>query len=205
VLAISTISYSEDIDPVLNFYVANADTTFTNSDSDISSLKFSFVALTYYKSIGKKGVVTRLDSTVIRYFCNGESVDSSVTLVKPKGKVPDVKFHCPNVFVDSYAHGFFPNDIGGQDLAISFENIISPDTLPSGIAVIDREKFKLRTAYLFYPNQKGYKRLTRSYRFNDNSGFNFPDSVWEVGAKQGIFSMEFYRLETSIKEIQLLR
>ncbi|HEX2897801.1 MAG TPA: hypothetical protein VHP63_07110 [candidate division Zixibacteria bacterium] len=202
------IAYSilaEDADPVLNYYVSYADTNFVSSNSNLAASKYSFVALTYYKSIGKKGVVTRLDSTVVRYFCSGESVDSSVTLVKSDGKIPELTFLCPNVFIDSFGHGFFPNDTGGRELAISFENISSSDTLPSGIAVIDREEFSLRAAYLFYPNQTGYKRLTRSFRFSDKAGFNFPDSVWEVGAKQGIFSTEYYRLETGIKEIQLLR
>lgn len=109
------------------------------------------------------------------------------------------------MFVDSFGHGFFPNDTGARELAISFENISSSDTLPSGIAVIDREEFTLLSAYLFYPREEGFKRLTRSFRFSDNAGFNFPDSVWEVAARQGIFSTEYYRLETKIKEIQLLR
>ena len=29
----------------------------------------------------------------------------------------------------------------------------------------------------------------------------FPDSIWEVGSREGIFSTENYRLETSISSI----
>jgi hypothetical protein len=109
------------------------------------------------------------------------------------------------VFDDLFEHKFFPNDIGGQDLAIGFTPITVDDTLPNGIAVIDREEHDLKYLYLYFPNPDGYKRLTRSFRFEQFSGYTFPDSIWEVGAKQGIFTTDYYRLESKIENFQLLR
>lgn len=205
ILPLFSTSHTQELDPILNYYVSNADTAFAKSDTAQNASKYSFLAFTYYKAIGRGGVVTRLDSAVNRYFCTGETVDSIQLLTETKKRLPRPVLYYPNVFVASYEHKFFPNDIGSQDLAINFENISELDSLPSGIAVIDRKKFTLRNIYLYYPRQKGYKRLTRSFRFDDTGGFVFPDSIWEVGAKQGVFSTEYYRLETGIEQIQLLR
>jgi len=196
---------ADETDPVLKFYVSQADSAFVRTSLRNRPVNYSFLAFTYFKSIGKKGVVTRLDSTVTRYFCSGATLDSTQTLVEPKGKIPKLTFTFSNVFTEDYGHNFFPNDIGNQDLAIGFDSYSEPDTLPSGIAVVDREDYVLRRLYLYYPNPEGYKRLTRSFRLAEFGGYVFPDSIWEVGAKQGIFSTEFYRLETGIEQIQLLR
>ncbi len=203
---IPAVSEPEDADPVLKFYVSQADSAFARTNLTELSLKYSFVALTYFKGIGRKGVASSFDSTISRYFCSGATVDSTQILVESKGKIPGLTFSYPNVFTAEYGHNFFPNDIGGQDLAIGFTSYSEPATGgPSGIAVIDRESYLLRLLYLYYPNQKGYKRLTRSFRLAQIDGYIFPDSIWEVGAKEGIFLAEYYRLETGIEQIQLLR
>ena len=196
---------ADEPDPVLKFYVSQADSAFVRTSLSNPPVNYSFVALTYFKSIGRKGVVSRLDSTVARYFCSGATVDSAQTLVESKGKIPELTFSYPDVFTEDYGHNFFPNDIGQQDLAIGFDSYSDPDTFPSGIAVIDRENYLLRRLYLFYPNPEGYKRLTRSFRLAEFGKYIFPDSIWEVGAKHGIFTTEYYRLETGIEQIQLLR
>ena len=196
---------AEDIDPVLKFYVSEADSANTTSNIWNSRVKFSFQSFTYYKKLGRLGVVTRLDSTAVRYFCTGQVIDSTQTLLKPKSDFPEPEFRYPNVFTDDFKHFFFPNDLGNQELAIGFDVSTPDDTLPDGIAVINRGKFVLRLLYLYFPNQKGYKRLTRSFRFSEFSEYVFPDSVWEVAAIQGVFSTDFYRLESKIENIQLLR
>lgn len=196
---------ADEIDPVLKFYITGADSAFTTSSIWNSRVKFSFQAFTYYKKLGRRGVVTRIDSTAIRYFCTGKEVDSTQTLLKAKSIFPESEFRYPNVFTEDFAHSFFPNDVGKQDLAIGFDVIPPDDTLPDGIAVIDREEFILRRLYLYFPSQKGYKRLTRTYRFAEFGEYIFPDSIWEVGAIQGVFSADFYRLESKIENIQLLR
>ena len=196
---------AEDIDPVLKFYASEADTAYTTSNVWKSQIRFSFQAFTYYKKLGRGGVVTRIDSTVVRYFCTGTLIDSTQTLLKAKSDLPEPEFRYPNVFTENFGHSFFPNDVGSRDLAIGFDVSPPNDTLPDGIAVIDREEFILRRLYLYFPPQKGYKRLTRTYRFADFGVYVFPDSICEVGATEGIFSADFYRLETKIENIQLLR
>jgi hypothetical protein len=62
----------------------------------------------------------------------------------------------------------------------------------------------LRWLYLYYPSTSGVERLTRSFRFTEVEGYVFPDSIWEVGARSGIFSLEYYRLETGIVEIEVI-
>lgn len=196
---------AEDIDPVLKFYVTEADSAYITSSLWNRPVRFSFQAFTYYKKLGRLGAVTRLDSTVVRCFCTGQVVDSTQTLLEPKSDFPEPEFHYPNVFTNDFRHSFFPNDVGNQDLAIGFGVTMPDDTLPDGIAVIDREDFELRRLYLYFPNQEGYKRLSRTYRFSEFGEYVFPDSIWEVGATEGIFSTDFYRLESKIENIQLLR
>lgn len=196
---------SQEPDPVLKFYVSQADSTFEKSTLSRQSIKYSFEAATYFKSIGRGGAVKNIDSSIVRYFCNGTTLDSHVTQLQANHHLPEITFIYPNVFEESFEHKFFPNDIGGEDLAIGFSNDSTSDHLPDGIAVLDREEFNLKNLYMYFPDPEGYKRLTRSFRFSQFSGFTFPDSIWEVGAKQGIFSTEYYRLETKISNIQLLR
>ncbi len=196
---------AEDIDPVLKFYVVEADSAYVLSNIWNYHIKFSFQAITYYKKLGRLGVVTRHDSSAARYFCTGQIVDSMQSLLKSKSDFPQPEFRYPNVFKEYFDHSFFPNDIGSQDLAIGFDVKASDDALPDGIAVIDREKFTLRRLYIYFPHEEGYKRLTRSYRFSEFGEYLFPDSIWEVAAIDGIFGTDFYRLESKIQNIQLLR
>jgi hypothetical protein len=195
----------QDTDHVLIFYVSHADTAYLNNNLSEQNMKFSFEAATFYKSIGRAGKITHIDSSITRYFWTGHTLDSSKTQLNPKRSLPENTFEYPNVFTASYDHKFFPNDIGGQELAIGFTPDANTADLPNGIAVLDREEFNLKSLYLYFPEPEGYKRLTRSYRFIQFSGFTFPDSIWEVGAKQGIFTTDHYRLETKISNIQLLR
>jgi hypothetical protein len=196
---------TKETDPVLKFYVHQADSTFEKTDFSDSTLKYSFLAFTYYKNIGRKGVVSRLDSAVTRYFCSGVKIDSTQTVVASHRKIPEITFDYPNVFTCSFEHRFFPNDVGEINLAIGFDNYTAKDTLPTGIAVVDRENYALHRLYLYYPNAVDYKRLTRSFRFAQFSGLVFPDSIWEVGARQGIFTVEYYRLETEIGQLQFIK
>jgi hypothetical protein len=198
-------SDTEEIDPVLQFYINQADSVFRQTNVNDSNLHYSFMAFTYYKSIGRHGVVARLDSTVSRYFCTGSKIDSSQILVEPQHSIPEITISYPNVFTDYFEHKFFPNDVGDIELAIGFDNPDVKDTLPTGIAIINRDNYVLHRLYLYYPNTVYYKRLTRSYRLSEFSGLIFPDSIWEVGAKQGIFSTEYYRLETEIGQLQFLK
>jgi len=196
---------AEDIDPILKYYVSHADSAYTKSILTNNPVRFSFEAFTYYKVLGRGGAVEKIDSSATRYFLNGTNIDSSKIIFENERKTPVITLEFPNIFAKDFEHGFFPNDVGGQKLAISFAPDVDSTDLPDGIAIVDREEFKLMELYMYFPEPDGYKRLTRSFRFVDYSGYVFPDSIWEIGAKQGIFSVDFYRLETKIDKIQLLR
>jgi len=59
--------------------------------------------------------------------------------------------------------------------------------------------------YLFYPNRPDFKKFSLSFRFVEYQGHVFPDSIWEVGTKAGIFSTESYRVETAIEHLTIYR
>ena len=99
----------------------------------------------------------------------------------------------------------FPNDTGGPQLAIGFDTDSLRDPRPVGLAMIDRDEYYPKWLYLFYPEEKNHSRFTKSFRFVQQDGLLFPDSVWVVGAREGVFSTEHYRIETDVTEISIQR
>jgi hypothetical protein len=192
-------------DPILEFYVKKAAATFTSRDPMAAGVNFSLRATTYYKDLSRGGKVTLSDSSIIDYFYSFGEVDSTVVIAAPKHNHPSFDITVPNVFTGDYVYNFFPNDTGGSDLSIGFDtrDTTSPD--PTGIAVIDRDRYFLKRLYLFYPNDVAYKRYSRSLRFTDFEGYIFPDSVSESRAEAGIFSSKHYRVETEIGQLQIYR
>lgn len=192
-------------DPVLSFYRERARETFKSRDPIERGVSYSFRALTYYKVIGKKGEVTRIDSSIADYYFSFGGLDSSTVIVAPERKQPKPDFSFPNIFMTDYDYYFFPNDTGGASLAIGFDSFTATDEAPVGLALIDRIRYFLRRAYLFYPCWKGHKRFSRSFRFVECEGYVFPDSIWEVGARQAVFTADHYRIETGITNITIYR
>ncbi|MFQ5454036.1 MAG: hypothetical protein ACE5D6_07600, partial [Candidatus Zixiibacteriota bacterium] len=94
---------------------------------------------------------------------------------------------------------------GGVELSIGFDTFLSDNNSPTGIAVIDRERYFVRRLHLFYPNNKKYKRFSRSFHFIEYEGYIFPDTIIEIKGELGVFSTEFYRIETSVSEIKIYR
>jgi len=99
---------------------------------------------------------------------------------------------------------FYPNDTGGLSLAMGFRADSTMPRQPDGLVVIDRTEYYPRCLYLYYPNKPDFKRFTRTFRFALVDGFIFADSISEVAARQGIFSLENYRLETSISDLTIV-
>ena len=190
---------------MLDFYVTQAKEAFEESKTHSNNFRYTFLANTYYKQIGRGGVVERLDTSITRYFMTGTQIDSTQVVAEPTSDIPVPSFRFPNIFTESYIHNFFPNDIGEENIAIGFDTPGSEDTLPAGLAVIDREEYKLRRLHLYFQNPDGFKRLTRSYLLKEQNGFIIADSIWELSAKYGVFSTEYYRLETDIGQLQLIR
>ncbi|MEA3297096.1 MAG: hypothetical protein U9R56_04460 [candidate division Zixibacteria bacterium] len=191
------------VDPVLEFYCGRAAAVFTARDPIEHGLCFSFTVRSYYKSVGRRGNIEDVDSAVIRYHFSFGHLDSQKTVLCTSDKLTDIDFSFPNVFSEHYLYNFYPNDTGGVNIAIGFDTDSVGNNQPVGLALIDREQYILRWLYLFYPHKSGFRRFSRSFRMTEFRGFVFPDSLWEVGAAEGVFSTDDYRLETCIESIEI--
>ncbi len=193
--------YSDD--PVLEFYCRQADEK-QESDS-VKSSEHSLLAFsrTLYKRVGSDGRITKVDTIITRLWFSNGSLDSQNVIAPAGHDVVPLNFAWPDPFSSNYLFTFYPNDPGGKDLAIGFDTESELDSMPVGIAVIDRDRYTLRRLLLHYPQAHGYKRLSRGYRFGDFDGIMFPDSLWEIGAKEGIFTTEHYRIETAIDSVKI--
>jgi hypothetical protein len=200
-----SVGDAESDDPVLDFYCNRARVTAGNLNPIERGTAFSFDAVTYYKRIGRRGKVDLVDSTRSTYYYSFGKLDSLTTDTSASSRDYEVDLSYPNVFDGDYIFSFYPNDTGGADLAIGFDTDTAVAGEPVGIAIIDRSRFFLKWLYLHYPDRKGYKRYSHSLRFTERDGLVFPDSIWTVAAKAGLFSSEFYRLETGISNLVIER
>ncbi len=190
---------------VIEYYWNRAGAIFLAQHPDSAGLTYVLHATTFYRHVNKHGLVTSTDTTRAAYYYSWGKLDSA--RVVGKGEVPlnKVKLAWPNIFEGRYRLNFYPNDTGGTDLAIGFDTDSSGSALPTGMVIINRTTYQPRWLYLYYPSRGDYERLTRSFRFAPQGNFVFPDSVWEVGAIAGIFTNEYYRVETGITGVEIKR
>ena len=206
VLAILTVGRTQEADQwVLEHYTDMAAHAVDSRDPLGTGATFSLMTRSYYKHVGRGGVVEKIDSARINYFYSFGQLDSQVVVSGESGRFKDVDFSYPNVFEDDYVFSLFPNDTGGPEMAIAFDTDSLSDVRPIGLAVIDRAEYYPRWLYLSYPSRSNHTRYTRSFHFVKQLGLIFPDSIWIVGARAGIFSSEHYRLETGVLEIEVSR
>ena len=205
ILAISSVQGQDKDEPVLKFYWDRARASLQSRDPLQHAVTYSFETNTLYKKVGKKGELTIADSTRSQYFYSFGHLDSTKVLKQPESSVPKVELSFPAVFDTAYRLNFFPNDTGGQLLAIGFDADTTSVDLPVGLVEIDRQKYYPCWLYLTYPAKPGLRHLTRSFRFTLLDGFIFPDSVWEVGVKDGFFVTTSYRLETKVTGLKIRR
>ena len=203
--AVSLLADDETDNPILDFYVERARHAFESRNPAETGVSYSFQAKFYRKVIEKGGVIGHVDSAVIDYFYSWGKLDSLRPVSGDFERFQNTDLDYPDVFTGDYVYNLFPNDTGGPQLSIGFDTPTADDTLPVGLVVIDRELYYPLWLYLSYPNKVGYKRFTRSFRFTEVEGMMFADSVWEVGAKAGVFFSEYYRIETGITDITVTR
>jgi hypothetical protein len=204
-LSISLAASDDEPDPVLQYYWDHARAASRKTDPDSSGICYRFTAKTYKRSVAKDGLIRKTDTVVQNYFFRSGDLDSVNTVAGDVEKFERLDLSYPPVFESAYHLSSFPNDIGERRLAI---RIWSDSTLghqPDGMVVIDRNDYFPYALYLYYPDKGGYRRFTRSFRFVVVDGFVFPDSIWEVGTRLGVFSAESYRLETGISDIRVWR
>ncbi|MDD5425889.1 MAG: hypothetical protein PHN52_05345 [candidate division Zixibacteria bacterium] len=198
--------FSEPADnPVADYYWDRARSVRKSRDPVETGTSYSFVATSFYKKVDRRGQVVDVDTLSSEYFFSWGNLDSSRTLFGDPDRFRTLDLNVPDIFKFDYYHYFFSNDTGGADLAIGFDTRVASDPGPVGLIIIDRNRFLLRWMYLFYPFKEKYKRFSRSFRFVEIEGYLFPDSIWEVGSKRGIFFSDDYRLETGIDNFKIYR
>ena len=194
-----------ETDDILTFYTQRAAQIFGSRNPSAAGVSYSITAKTYFKIYDKEKISQTKDSAISDYFFSFGELDSIVHIVQSQKKQDSLDFSYPNIFVGEYAYNFYPNDTGGSDLSIGFDSFEFNPEIPVGLAVIDRDRYFLRWLHLHYLNEKRVERESKSYRFVEHEGFIFPDSVWDLYAKPGVFSTEYYRRETSLFDIRIYR
>lgn len=204
-LSAGTARAETDIDPVLDFYRSRAGSVWSARNPFEAGVSFSYRLSAVYKSVNSEGQVVDTQRSQSIVYCSFGQIDSTVATVPPEKSIEDLVLAYPNVFRAENRFNFFPNDTGGPELSLGFD---SPDaTAPegAGLAVIDRSGYYLRWLFVHYPDREDFRRFSRSYRFAQSEGFVFPDSVWVVGAKEGILSLEHFRIEATVDQFVVYR
>lgn len=192
-------------DPVLAFYASRAASVFESRDPIGAGASFSFLVRTYYKEVDKDRGAILTDSSEVSYYYSFGQLDSTQVHLSTKDDLEQLLTSPPNVFKSDYEFNFFPNDTGGEQIAIGFDADVTSDSLPVGLAMIERDRYLLKWLYLCFPAQPDLEKYSRSYRMIEHEGLVFPDSIWIVAARMGVFSLEHYRIETSIRDIVIYR
>ena len=195
---------SEGPDPILQYYWENATDKARNINSSEAAVSFVLSARTFCHRIGSGGRIASTDTVTCDYFYTGSTLDSIHPGENNEDCARKVDLAIPFIFDNIYECSLFPNDTGGPGLAIGLTSDSSVAGQPDGLVVIDRRDYAMKNLYLYYPEKEGYRRFTRSFRFVEYEGYLFPDSVWEVGTKLGIFSSENYRTETGVTQIEII-
>ncbi|MCP4683853.1 MAG: hypothetical protein GY867_00240 [bacterium] len=198
-------SRSADPDPIIEYYWNNVAGKARLISPAQTGISYVLTARTFCHRIARGGRVASTDTVTCEYFYTGDCLDSLRVGEGEKDCAERVDLTFPYIFDNAYDLSLFPNDTGGVALAIGLISDSAATGQPDGLLVIDRNEYVLRNLYLYYPEKEGYRRFTRSFRFTEHEGYLFPDSVWEVGNKLGIFSSDNYRTESGVTEIRILR
>lgn len=196
---------ADNNDPILDYFTMRAKEVCKSRNPFDAGVNYSFTAKTNYYRIEDNGILRRTDSSIVNYFYSFGEQDSIVIIVEPKNNQDQPDFNYLNIFNNNYIYNFFPNDTGGEDISIGFDSKFNSDNQPIGFVVINREFFYLKMLHLYYLHDRHDKRISKSYRFIELGGFIFPDSIWEIKAKRGILSVDYYRTETGISDIRIYR
>ena len=195
----------EETNNIVSYYAQRAKEVYQSRNPFLSGVAYSFDARTYYKLYDEHSKLFIADSSLSTYYISFENIDSIVVKVPPKEKIDSLDINYPNIFNNDYRYNFYPNDTGGKEISIGFESDEYVPRLPVGIAVLNRNYYYLTHLYLHYMHEIRIERESKSYRFKEIDGFIFPDSIWELKCHSGIFSVDYYRLETGITNIKIQR
>jgi len=205
ILVTSMLFAQDEPDEILTYYTNRANEVFDGRNPIVSGVVFSFTVKQYYKIFNDNGSTKIIDSVESQCYYSFGRIDSVLTLTEPKNEFDTLYLDYPNVFSEEYQFNFFPNDTGGQELAIGYDSYEYSPEIPVGLATIDREYYFLKRLYQHYKANIKIERWSKAFRFLEIDGFIFPDSIWEMKSKSGIFSTEYYRVESGITNIKIQR
>ncbi len=199
------LAIEDETDPVIQYYWGHARTAAPKFDPNVPGVSYCFKARTYRHTVTSDGIIRKTDSVEQVFYYRDGKLDSVQRVRGDADRFKKLDLTHPTVFENRYHLNFYPNDAGGPKLAIGMNSDSTLQDQPDGLVLIDRNRYFLRSLYLFYPNKSGYRRFSRSFRFTLVDDLVFPDSVWEVATQIGIFFTESYRLETGISDIRVER
>lgn len=192
-------------DQILSFYTERAAATFKSRNPIEAGISFGMRGKTYFRIYDDTMIPRINDSLISDYFYSFGHLDSVIQVVKSTHKQDSLDFSYPNIFNGDYIYNFYPNDTGGKELAIGFDSKDYNTKIPVGLAIIDRNRYFLLWLHLHYISERRDERRSKSFRFTEFEGYIFPDSVWEIKARRGVLTTEFYRIETGLSDFKIFR
>lgn len=198
---VATRAQEEERDQILEFYRERAAGQVRSRNPQEAGLQYALRMRAYLSQLGRGGKAVLTDSSAFtRYFSFGE-LDSQVVHWSTSERLDQIDLTYPNIFAEDYTFRFYPNDTGGEALAIGFESDTTRNLSPVGLAVIDRTHYWIRRLYLHYPARKAAERQSRTFSFTERHGYMFPDTVTSTFARAGIFSTDYYRIDAYIDSV----
>ncbi|RKX29156.1 MAG: hypothetical protein DRP47_02480 [Candidatus Zixiibacteriota bacterium] len=192
-------------DPVVDFYRERAQSAYRTLNPFYNGATISFLAKSYLTKLARGGREILSDSSIVWYFYSYGNLDSQQVVIATSSELEKIDFSYPNLFENDYDFTFFPNDVGGEALAIGIDSDTAQNLKPTGIAVINRNQCYLLRQYLYYRDDDKYKRYSKYSSFSYCDGVVFPDTVRVTYITVGIFSAEHFRRETFVDSLIVAR
>lgn len=194
----------ESDDPVLDFYCERARAVYRTHNPFDNGATFSFRARSWVTELKQRGKEVPVDSSLVRYYYSSGNLDSQQIIMSTSDDLIGTDFSYPNLFDHEYDFSFFPNDAGGEVLAIGVDADTARGLYPVGIAVIDRNRYFLRRLYLYYPDLDRYERYSQVISFLNHGQVVFPDTVQITYAKAGVLSTGHFRLQIIVDSLVVI-
>jgi hypothetical protein len=173
IVLLYSISYADDINSVISFYLNNLDYVFNQNYAFKSDSSFSCKAQSIMSTTDYRGKPDKTDTTVVKLFYSKGQLDSSAVLDSAKLKdniLPD-SFVPPQIWRDSLKYDFYPNDTGAGTLAIGFESkSMDSSKAVIGFLNLNRANFYLEALFLHYPHPENYGSISEIYIFDSSDG-----------------------------------
>ena len=196
---------ADPADPVLAYYCRQAAGQAESRDPLMAGVAYSIHVKSYLSKLKSRGRRELADSAVYTDFYSFGVRDSQIVAAATDESLLEVDLTFPNVFSRDYVFRFFPNDTGGQRLAIGFDSDTVTNLSPVGLAIVDRNAFFLRSLYLYYPHEEKYERYSRQLDFTEVDGFTIPEKIVTTYARASIMSLDYWQVETYIDSVRVYR